>query len=199
MDYVIKIGKKYIGLDNNGKYTETSNINHAFKGERQRLNNIVNNSISPSKRHQCRVVLVNSVQITSAKCNSFEKEELHTESLFDSAMEDLKKIDIITKKHDALAQKLSTIDKEICDIQHYIEFNQFNAADGYKAYKLLNTKLKERRSVKNDFYKFQMLSDSKVSDIFDGTLDEKLKNINNQKYAPRVLKELFEKDNYGID
>ena len=47
MDYVIRIGKNYIGCDNNGKYMETSDINKATKGAMHRLNNILCNSIQP--------------------------------------------------------------------------------------------------------------------------------------------------------
>ena len=86
---------------------------------------------------------------------------------------------------------MSQIDQEITDIQHYIEFNKFDAAQGYMAYKLLHDKLIKRRAIKDDMAKFQMLCDSKLSDIFDGTFDNKLEELNKRTYHPRVLKELF--------
>lgn len=193
MDYVIKIGNEYVGCNSQGTYTETKDINQAIRGTMHRLTNIVNNSISPSKRSKCKVIPVNSVKVTPVKCSSIASNVSDTESLFDSTLESLKKIDVTSfnREHGAVSQRLSAIDQEICDIQHYIEFNQFNAADGYKAYKLLHSKLKERRIIKNDFQKFQILSDSKVSDIFDGTLDKRLRETDNKVYTPRVLKDLF--------
>lgn len=192
MDYVIRIGKNYIGCDNNGKYMETSDINKATKGAMHRLNNILCNSIQPCKRGKCKIVSISSIREESV-VTKLDIPIDSEKSSFDDVFGQFKKIDIVSfnKELEILSQKLSTIDQEICDIQHYIEFNKLNAANGYKTYKLLRDKLLKRRVIKNDFYKFQLLKDAKVSDIFDGTLEKKLEASNTKTYTPRVLKELF--------
>ena len=87
MDYVIKIGKNYIGIDAEGRYGEVDSINNAIRGELHRLSNIVNNSISPSKRSKCKVVAFNSIKIKSepvAVETPKHVVDIHTGSLFDN-------------------------------------------------------------------------------------------------------------------
>ena len=190
MDYVIKIGKNYIGYDAEGRYGEVDNINKAIKGAMHRLSNIVNNSISPNKRSQCKIV---EFKMSIPVVHPSHEVTTHSGSMFDSVFENLKKIDLSSfhKEHSELSKKMSRVDQEVADIQHYIEFNNLNAAEGYKAFKMLQDKLLERRVIKDDLAKFQILSSAKVSDIYDGTLDSKIDEFYNRNYTPRVLKELF--------
>lgn len=192
MDYVIKVGKNFIGIDSSGKYTEVTNINQATKGAMHKLSNVVNNSIPPSKRSKCKIVALDSIKVEPVVTKSHVS-KIADKSLFDDVIDHIRKVDAanFNKEHEILAQKLSIVDREICDITHYIEFNRLSAAKGYEAYKMLQNKLLERRVIKDDFAKFQMLSEAKVSDIFDGTLEKKLSALDTKMYTPRVLKELF--------
>ena len=198
MDYVIKIGKDYIGFDCGRNYVEVADINKAIRGDMHKLTNIVGNCISPSMRKSCKVVDFKTA-FHDANVEKYAVEapkhvvEDHTRSMFDDVISKLRNLDIpdYTKEQSALSKKLSKIDQEISDIQPYIEFNRLNAAEGYKAFKLLQDKLLERRVIKNDFAKFYILNDAKVSDIFDGTLEKSINDLYNKKYTPRVLTELF--------
>ena len=84
-------------------------------------------------------------------------------------------------KLNILYHALSVADREITDIHHWIEFNNFNACEGYKAFALLKEKLKTRREIKNGIEIYQAVS---------GIEDAMLK-VKNKKYKPRELKELF--------
>ena len=192
MDYVIKIGKNFIGYDVEGRYGEVDSVNKAIRGDLHRLSNIVNNSISPSKRTKCKVVALDKVKPAPKHVTSVPATP--TDSMFDSIFEQIKKVDLTSfhKEHSELWEKMSKVDREVTDIQHYIEFNRLNAADGYKAFKMLQDKLLERRVIKKDLSKFQMLSSASVTDIFDGTLDKKISELDHRTYTPRVLTELFE-------
>lgn len=191
MDYVIKIGNNYIGCDN-GKYTEVSNVNQAVKGPMHKLNNLIKNCVAPNKRTKCKIIEESSIVQESYKTVT-KVTNIVTNSVFDEVMSTLKTLNIvdITKEHGELSQRLSQIDQEITDIQHYIEFNKLNVVEGYKAYKLLQDKLLVRRDIKNDMAKFQVLTSAKVSDVFDGTLEKNLDVLSHKTYTPRVLKELF--------
>lgn len=97
----------------------------------------------------------------------------------------------IANEKDSLISKLSEIDKYITDIQHCIEFGNFNASDGFKIYKILQNYLQKRRNIK-DRLNFVM----KMSDI---TNTESMKSIINfqdmvscPSYIPRNVNELFE-------
>ena len=78
------------------------------------------------------------------------------------------------------SSRLSEVDKEISDIYHYIEFSNLDAYRGWKAYKLLKDKLKERREIKDDY-------DAAIR--FRKSIKAKVKQINHEKatkkYTPR--------------
>jgi len=100
--------------------------------------------------------------------------------------------DSLEKRCEYLSEKMSLIDKEIVDIMHYIEFNEFSEKDGYEAYMLLHKKTKERREVKNEYYDILC-----ILDTIDGKKDlksckEHFMN-HNKPYVPRALPELFQK------
>lgn len=199
MDYVIQIGKDYIGFDCYRHYIKVSDINKAIRGELHKLTNIVGNCISPSMRKSCKVVAFKTANHeTNVEKYAIEAPkhvvEVHTDSMFDTVFEQLKKVDLTSfhVEHSELSKKMSKVDKEVADIQHYIEFNKLNAAEGYKAFKMLQDKLLERRVIKDDLAKFQMLASAKVSDIFDGTLEKNIEDLYNRTYTPRFLTELFE-------
>ena len=49
-----------------------------------------------------------------------------------------------------LNNQLSTVDKKVSDILHYIELSEnLNSVQGYNAYKLLREVTRERREIKN--------------------------------------------------
>lgn len=187
MDYVIKIGKNFIGVDSNGRYVEVSDYERAIKAPIHKVTNIINNCVAPTKRTKCKAVVISDVKEIAPKARKTKSDTVS--SSIDNVIKNLSKV--YTKEQGDLSQQLSLIDQEICDIQHYIEFNKFNAAEGYMAFKMLQDKLLERRVIKNDFAKFQMLSNSKISDIFDGTLEQNLQTLDEKTYTPRVLTELF--------
>lgn len=193
MEYVIKCGANYIGCDSNGKYIECKGIANATRGPMHKMQNVVNNCIAPNKRGKCKVVEYNQSFITPVV-------KVHTSasptSRFDSIVKQIKSIDFtgFDSELAQLSDKLSKIDQEITDIHHYMEFNKLNAAEGYKAFKLLQDKLVERRGIKDDMSKFQMLSATKVTDVFNGTFDKNIEALSNRTYTPRVLKELFEEE-----
>ena len=192
MEYVITIGKNYIGYDKGGRMVEVNDVNLALKAPMHKLTNFINNCISPDLRKKCKVVDVDSIGTKHVAIPTI-KSESSEQKLFDDIFTKLKSLGSANfqKEHDELSQQLSKIDQEVCDIQHYIEFNRLNAAEGYKAYKLLQDKLLERRVIKDNQSKFQMLASAKVSDIFDGTLEKNLSELSHRTYTPRVLKELF--------
>lgn len=193
MDYVIKCGANYIGCDSNGKYIECKSITSATRGPMHKMQNVINNCIAPNKRNKCKVVEYKQTLITPVVKVHVPTSHV---SRFDKVVEQLRNIDFtgFDAEHTQLSEKLSNIDQEITDIHHYIEFNKLNAAEGYKAFKLLQDKLLERRGIKDDMSKFQMLSSTKVTDIFNGTFDKNIEALSNRTYTPRVLKELFEEE-----
>lgn len=88
--------------------------------------------------------------------------------------------------------KKQLAEKEICDIEHAIEFYNYNACDGYKIYKLFQAKRLERREAKdimllNEII-FEYLTDKNIEDMV-----LRLKGIQERIYRPRVNQKIFEK------
>ena len=85
--------------------------------------------------------------------------------------------DSLEREEDLLSQ-LSKIDRELSDIEHYIEFVDLNGVDGFKVYKKMQNLRQFRRDIK---YRLKIMHD-----------------INSQSIDPDVLKRLcsFFKDLY---
>lgn len=86
-----------------------------------------------------------------------------------------------------LSGKLSDIGQEIVDIEHYIEFNDLNACDGYQAYKMLRDCLRERRKIKDSITAAQSLYENCRVDKLCSCNDY----LHNRTYTPRKLTSLF--------
>lgn len=91
----------------------------------------------------------------------------------------------------SLTAELSRCDKEICDIQHAAEFFSLNAAQGYKLYKMLHDVTVERRAIKDEMQRIDIVLDNLDTQSIN-SVKKRLKGLDNRSYKPRVLKELFE-------
>ena len=86
--------------------------------------------------------------------------------------------------------KLQEVENKIQDVLHAIEFNSYNARDGYKIYKLLHDLRLERRKYKDE----QIIADVMKSG-FAGSNWELTRNrvddLKDRQYHVRNLEELF--------
>lgn len=95
----------------------------------------------------------------------------------------------------ALNSALSTYDRQVTDVEHYIEFNagKLNAYEGYQAYKLLQDVLLERRKVKNELDMINVVL-SRINPSDDiANVNERVMELENRTYTPREFKHLFSK------
>lgn len=98
-------------------------------------------------------------------------------------------VESVRERKAALQEQHSVIEKEIIDIEHYIELSEgVNAYQGWLAYMTLRKRLKLRRQVKDEL---MVLSD--VEDVMNGLRKtvSKLNGLGGRKYEPRILTELF--------
>lgn len=90
-----------------------------------------------------------------------------------------------------ISAKQAEVDGEICDIRHYIEFNDLNAYQGYLAFKCLQQALRRRRELKDTMEAIRSLG---LGEIDTGKIRRAVSAINglsHRKYQPRQLAELF--------
>ena len=94
----------------------------------------------------------------------------------------------------SLTESLALINEELTDCIHACEFYKLDAAKGYKIYKMIRERRIRRRFLKDELAKIGIILGMPHADIINGRLQEKFNEIANQKYEPRVLKELFDDD-----
>jgi len=90
-----------------------------------------------------------------------------------------------------LTDELGKVDREIVDIEHYIEFNNLNAYQGWLAFKLLQQRLRKRRVLKDNI---QAIGYIEYGRINTGELNHAascVDGLGSRQYTPRELKELF--------
>lgn len=90
-----------------------------------------------------------------------------------------------------LVELLSTTDKEICDIQHYIEFGSLNAYQGWLATSMLQNRLRQRRKYKDELAALNLIKSCKIDSKSIENLHKAVDGLGERKYSPRVLSELF--------
>lgn len=86
--------------------------------------------------------------------------------------------------------KLTEVDNKIQDVLHAIEFNSYNARDGYKIYKLLHDLRLERRKYKDEIFIRELIDDN-IHDTDWGKFRNRVKDVKDRQYHVREMEELF--------
>ena len=204
--YVITDGNKnYIRRDIDGKYVAARSRALADEFlEKWKAEKVLKNNLTPKKRKLYRVVAedVGFTVVKKPEQDQAEKpkEERKSEQLILSPqIEELRKkiegvkkfIDDAEDRRSELSDLLSNTDKEITDIQHYIEFSDINGEDIASTYNMLKTRLKNRRQIKNELSVLRQLAECKMDASMFGDLLTVISDLDNKTYVPRVLTSLF--------
>lgn len=99
------------------------------------------------------------------------------------------------KSSGELAKQHSEVDKELCDLMHYIEFYDLTEEESLKAVELIKDARQRRREIKNEMtrvdYFHKTIGTSnfavKVKECLDG-----MESLEERKYKPRKMASLFE-------
>ncbi len=86
--------------------------------------------------------------------------------------------------------KLQEVENKIQDVLHAIEFNSYNARDGYKIYKLLHDLRLERRKYKDEIFIRELIDDN-IHGTDWGKFRSRVKDVKDRQYHVRNLDELF--------
>lgn len=86
--------------------------------------------------------------------------------------------------------KLIEVDNKIQDVLHAIEFNSYNARDGYKIYKLLHDLRLERRKYKDEIFIRELIDDN-IHNVDWGKFKSRVKDVKDRQYHVREMEELF--------
>lgn len=193
----------YIALHGN-KYVPSKSIRDAKIWDTvQEASNILVNSLSKKIRNGFRVKPINNTVISCR--NSFEEDnsssprEICSRKIeacdIDGWLAKVESVSNIFKdcerRFEEMNQMQSEIDKEIVDIQHYIEFGTFNAYQGWLCFKILQKLLLQRRQIKNEILILQNVQNCKLTEENIHNLKKSIAGLKTRVYAPRMLPELF--------
>lgn len=203
--------KLYYITDTYGCYYTMNNLNQlvavvdpskAMRFTMVKAKNIIQNMVKPMQRYQYVLKEVTTgegqpVEITEVRSNKYYQtrfDDMDTD--WTGYMEDLISFcSQLTLYAGNLELMLSEVDKELCDIMHYIEFNSLDAANGYKAYKMIRDCRLRRRQIKDEREKvnaaIQAVGNVQLIENLKVCLCQ-MKGLEGRKYKPRVLEELFE-------
>ena len=186
------VSDKYVPIRDFKKATKWDSIAKA--------SNILNNAISKSIRNKLAIQYIDT-DSTVEKRNKSLQSSLCSYGIIDDNINNwLSEINAIIEimsdsipRQQELNAKLSNIDKEIVDIEHYIEFGngKFNAYEGWKCFKMLQNLLVQRRKYKNELQALNLIGQCQFNRDSLIALSKEVSNIKNKHYIPRALPGLF--------
>lgn len=192
--YVVTSGELYVKFDNYGKMTTTDDIEQALKIKTEHK---ASNVLTGLPRRIRKLSSKWSILLIEDNLKDEDNQDiiisneisLHT---IGELMEDFAPVAMLItemQRHKSdYMMMLNQCDMETNDLLHRLELKGFNACEGYKLAKQLSEVRKKRREMK-DVIEF-------LTDVDDfGSIykiEEKLKEMRNKHYNPRILCELFE-------
>ena len=102
--------------------------------------------------------------------------------------------DHITEYQTNLNQMLSAVDKEICDLMHYLEFNDLDDEEMLQVSKMLKDRRLHRREIKDEMEKISLMKATFLDGAFGIKVQQSLEvmeRMKARKYTPRKLNDLF--------
>ena len=198
--YVITDGTRWIMRDRKGKYVPTSCEALADVYSNKQANSIFQNQLSKALKSCFHLQKIDEVPALVKQITQKEIKE-NTENVL--VAENIKywvdKVNGLNglasealHRKDELLSQLSKVDQELSDINHYIEFCNLNAAQGYKAYKMIKERRIKRRSIKNELEVLSIILGKKISDTASDEIQKAIAGMDKRTYEPRIMTELFD-------
>lgn len=198
--YIITDGSRFIYRNHSGKFVPTSSETMADVFTKKQADGIYKNSLPKALKSifyidkydcppgnvkqvsQCdlvknteKVMIAENIQVWLDKINDMN-------SLIKDA----------SKRKEILEKQLQDLEDEKLDIEHYIEFQNLNAAQGYKASKELKICRMKRRSVKNELTVINIILEQKMKEVVGSEVLNRIQRLDNRTYKPRIRKDLFD-------
>ena len=190
--YVLYNQKYYLMHNAIGQWTPTPELNESFQfNDKTKADNALSN-LPKQMRNLGYFVQQIDAPSKPLEIDGFDNSELVN---YDST---LAQIGSFCDLHDQLVAratwveyKLQEVENKIQDVLHAIEFNSYNARDGYKIYKLLHDLRLERRKYKDE----QIIADVMKSGFAGSNWElarTRVDDLKNRQYRVREMEELFE-------
>lgn len=191
MMYVLYNQKYYLMHNAIGQWTPTPELNESFQfNDKTKAENALAN-LPKQMRNLGYFVQQIDTPTKPVEIDRFDNSELAN---YDSA---LAQIGSFCDLHDQLVAratwveyKMQEVENKIQDVLHAIEFNSYNARDGYKIYKLLHDLRLERRKYKDEIFIRELIDDN-IHGTDWGKFRSRVKDVKDRQYHVREMEELF--------
>ena len=190
--YVLYNQKYYLMYNAIGQWIPTSELNEAFRfNDKTKADNALAN-LPKQMRNLGYFVQQIDAPSKPVEIDGFDNSELVN---YDSA---LAQIGSFCELHAQLVArttwveyKLQEVENKIQDVLHAIEFNSYNARDGYKIYKLLHDLRLERRKYKDEKIIANVVKSGFANSNWE-LVRSRVNDLKDRKYHVREMEELFE-------
>lgn len=99
--------------------------------------------------------------------------------------------DRLERRLDYLCKQLSVIDLERTDIEHYVEFNEFDENMSREIYERLHANALQRRHIKDEIAKTECLLRAGVNKQNMAKVTKRVDELQHKQYTARVLSDIF--------
>ena len=196
--YVITDGTRWIQYKN-GKYVPTSCPTFADEFSQKQAQSICENQLNKALRKVFHPEKCSDDLPCIKPCTDNDVKRTEKVMMSENIKRWLKKVSDLnglateaTNRKKELVEQLSLIDQELSDVNHYIEFCNLNAAQGYKAYKMIKERRIKRRTIKNELNVLNIILGKKISETATDEIEKAVAGMDKRKYEPRIIEELFD-------
>ena len=198
-EYVITDGTRYIFRNYEGKYVPVSNQDMADVFSKKQAENVCNSSLPKALRNIFYIekhdIPPENIKQVTQKDLMKNTEKLSTTESIQGWLEKIHDLNGLVydakKRKTDLERQLKTLNDEILDIEHYIEFQNLNAAQGYKASMDIKKCRIKRRTVKNEIAVIDVILKHKIGEVVSNEVHQKINSLDSRTYKPRIRKDLF--------
>ncbi|WP_024348510.1 hypothetical protein [Lacrimispora indolis] len=183
MTYIITNGEIFLKRDKNNQLITTKIQNEALKfHDYEKAENIL----------KCIPKTYREYSMNIKKIGKDSSKNVDEEIDVKSKLLDVQDFISYTEaRKNYLNKLLSQEDMKIVDIEHAAEFYKLNASQGYKLYKMLREARINRRKYKDELEEIESLRKYGFNMLRTDEMIEEIKKLDNRRYNPRVLEELF--------
>ncbi len=187
MRYVITDGERYVGYDNGQqKNIIVDRYKNAVKLRFNQINKIYK-QLGDGLLKNGEWEIVSSMEIKTDLSEASDSIDI------EQFMDNLEaSFDLLVRRKKFLDVELLAIEREITDIYHAMEFYNLDAPKGHKLYKMMQERLHRRRRNKDEALKIDYILCGGIKGLTSKQTRKQIEGLENRKYQPRTLSELFE-------
>lgn len=180
------------------KYVPIKSKKHALQlPTREKAENLLRSTVTRDVRMKYHVEYID--ESSSVPANIGARQDLLHRKIEDDHIDDWLRrvadfqtiIDDTDVRGKELSSCISSIDQEITDIEHFIEFGNFNAYQGWMCFKALQGMLQQRRKYKNEISVLNTIREYGINRQNITSLSSKITGEREKRYCPRKFSDLF--------